>query len=182
MSEIRESFPTTELADGTGAPLANAVNTVTDPTGLNGSIGFAFKDSAGKVVLPILDAEGRLPVTLEGAGTELSGSGFLAAGSATMVAITSADITLSPSKTYTQLRVNVSCFRDALFNVIQQNDVTLTVIGRIRVGSGQYTFEWTAGKKYVVAGATGVQKILIKGQNMNTQSEMSAELSCVESV
>lgn len=182
MAEIRESFPSLEDASGVGAPLSKAVNATTDPTGLSGSIGFSFKDSLGNVILPTLDGEGRLPVSLEGAGIEKSAVGVLAAGSATMVLITGASITLTVNKIYTQIRANVSCFRDAVYNVIHSDNAVETIIGKIRVGSGQYTFEWTAGKKYVTAGATGVQLLLIKGQNQNTQSEMSCELSCVESV
>lgn len=179
MAELRESFPVLENT-GTGAGEAIAAKQVgAAPGAHNGIMGFAFRDSSGNLVLPQLNSEGRLPVTLEGAGVELGASGALAAGSATMVDITGATVTLVAGTVYTQIRANVSCFRDSLFHVVWMDDATPTIIGKIRVGAGQYNFEWTAGKRYVTAGASGVQTLKIMGQNVNSLSEMSAELSCV---
>jgi hypothetical protein len=180
MAEIRESFPTTETAAGAGAPLAQAVNTVTDPAGLTGSIAFSFKDSLGKVVLPALDPEGRVPVTLEGVGVEKFATGFLAAGSATMVDITGASVALTPDKIHSQIVVTVSCFRDAIFNLVQIDDATTTILARFRVGPGQYSYTWNGHKKLVTAGSTGTQTLKVQGQNLNTQSEMDAEISFIE--
>ena len=180
MSESRESFPVLEnTGTGAGEALASKQEGVA-PGADNGLMGFAYKDNDGNLVLPQLDPEGRLPVTSEGAGVEHSAAGELAAGSGTMVDITGATITLPNDKLIREIKVNVSCFRDALFNVVALDDVTPTIIGRIRVGSGQYTFEWDGHKKEYTTGSSGTQVLKVQGQNQNTQSAMSAEISCVE--
>lgn len=182
MSEVRESFPVLEnTGTGAGEALASKQEGVA-PGSDNGLMALAFKDSSGDLVLPQLDAEGRLPVTLEGVGVEKSAAGELADGSGSMADITGASISLTVDKVYGQIKFNVSCFRDAYFNIVWVDDGTPTVIGRARCGSGQYTVSVDLHKKLLTAGSTGVQVLKIQGQNMNTQSAMSAEISCIEEV
>lgn len=180
MAEIRESFPILEnTGTNAGEALASKQEGVA-PGGHNGLMAFSFKDSAGDLALPQLDPEGRLPVTLEGVGVEKSAAGELAAGSGTMVDITGATVSLTNDKIYSQIKVNVSCFRDALFNIVFVDNGVSTIIGRGRVGSGQYSVSVDLHKKLVTAGSTGAQVLKVQGQNMNTLSAMSAEISFIE--
>lgn len=182
MAEIRESFPVLEnTSTQAGEALASKQEGVA-PGADNGLMGFSFKDSDGNLVLPSLDSEGRLPVTSEGAGVEHSAAGELAAGSGSMVDITGATFNLPNAKVIREIRANVSCFRDALFNIVSVDDGTPTIIGRIRIGSGQYTFEWNGHKKQYTTGVTGTQTLKVQGQNQNALSAMSAEISAVEAV
>jgi hypothetical protein len=179
MAEVRESYPSTEDGSGVGVPLSNAVDTVTAASGKNGSIGFAFKNSSGAVVLPALNVSGQILVTPE-VGTKKFATGALAPGSGTMVDITGATITLTATKVSTDVVVTVSCYRDALFNLVQIDDATTTILARFRVGPGQFSYVWTGNKKFVTAGAAGTQTLKVQGQNQNTLSEMDAEISLIE--
>ena len=91
MADPNEVFRTIQDTSGVGDALAEAVNATTDPTGLKGSIGFSFKDSAGKVILPVLDSAGKLPVSFD-SGTEKQANGELAAGSTSLVDVTGATL------------------------------------------------------------------------------------------
>lgn len=179
MSDIRASFAT--LEDGTGAGVAVTKSVAGDVASAKvGPTVFGFKDSSGNIVLPQLDAQGRLPVTNDGAGTKLSAQGSLAAGSATMVDVTGATITLVASKTYDQIVVTISCFRDAVFNIIKSDNGVATIIGKCRTGSGQYSYRWDGAGQSFVAGATGAQLLKIQAQNISTLSEFDAEVSVIQ--
>src|SRR5579864_3232904 len=68
-NDLRESFPSLEDAStGAGVPLTKSVEGDA-ASGKVGSVGFAYKDSNGNIVLPQLNDRGQLPVTLETAGT-----------------------------------------------------------------------------------------------------------------
>lgn len=182
MAELKEAFPViADSVSGAGESLISRIEGEAG-AGMEGLIGFSFKDSSGNVVLPQLDTEGRILVNMEGAGTELAGEGALAAGSATMVNITNADITLTADAIYSKLSMSVSCFREALFHLVQVDDATSTILAKVRVGPGQYSFEWYGYNKKFTAGSTGTQTLKVMGQNIDKLSEMSAELSCVELV
>jgi len=180
--DLRESFPILEDIDNNneGAAPSKAVAGDT-PVGRSGLMVLAFRDSAGNLVLPQLDAEGRLPVTQDAAGTPLKVKGELAAGSNVLAAITGAELTLVASKTYVKVAATVLCTIETLFQIIQSDNAVETVIAEILVGPGQYTFSWQHAGLEVVAGGTGVQKLLIKGMNLgNKVSSMRANLSVVQ--
>jgi len=181
MAEVRESFPTTEDVNGVGTPLSNAVDVTTAAAALNGAVGFAFKDSSGNVILPQLSALGAIPVT-EDSGPLKFAAGVLAAGSATMVLVTGATVALTVNKVSSQIKVTGSCYRDAVFEVIWNNNASETIIGKFRVGPGQFSYTWDGWKRLVTAGATGTQELKVKAQNINALSELSAEISFIESL
>lgn len=180
MPEVRSSYPTLEnTSTGDGEALASVV-TGDSPTAKKASIAIGFRDSSGNLVLPQLDSEGRLPVSQNGAGIEKAAAGSLAAGSATMVDITSATLSLTVNKVYAQIVVTVSCFRDAVWNVVFVDNGVSTIIGRIHTGSGLPSYKWDANKKFVTAGATGTQTLKVQGMNATALSELDAEISCIE--
>jgi hypothetical protein len=180
MAEVKEVFPiVADFATEAGESL-HSIQEGVAPSTRRGSIGFAFKDSSGNVVLPQLDSEGKLPVTSEGAGIEVAANGELAAGSLSMADITGATLTLTADAEYNNLQFVVSSFRESVFHLVQIDDATTTILARVRVGPGQYTFLWNGGKRKIVAGSTGTQTLKIQGQNLDKASAMSADLSAVE--
>ncbi len=167
------------LDDGSNAGSAPRQIVVGDsPAAKNGILGFSFRDSSGNVVLPQLNSAGQLPVTSDSSGVFMSDNGEVAAGSATLVDV--ATITLTTSKTYIKLSGLVSCFREALFQFQQIDDVTTTVIAEVIVGPGQYTFEWMQPEFEIASGASGTQTFKVQAKNLDKLSSLRATLGCIE--
>lgn len=156
------------------AALDNAGNLVEMPVKVAGQAPanavpvLGFKDSSGNLVYPQLNAAGQLPVTTEVSSSSLKGRGENATGSASLVTI--ATITLTASKTYRGIELLCSCFRDALFQVIQNDNAVLTNHMDAIVGSGAYTTVATLEDIEFTAGATGTQQLLLKALNNNALS------------
>lgn len=174
----KEVFRILDNSDGIGQALTKAQ--VGDAPGTkNGVMALAFKDSTGNLVLPQLTASGKLPVsTDEVSGTVKSIRGSVDAGSLSATAV--ASLTLTASKTYSEIEVQVSCRQDSLFQLQQNNNGTITTIKDIVVGSGQFTACLPVGSLQVVAGSTGVQTLTIMGNNFETLSALAGTLGCVE--
>lgn len=179
MADVRTSFPTLEDGSLVGTPL-RAMQVGDSPAAKNGSIGFAFRDSAGNVVLPQLDSEGKLPVTNDSAGTILRARGTVTDQDGTPATVTGASITLTASKTYVNLGISVSCRRAALFQVIQLNDATETVLYDVILDSGQYSHIVNLPVDQIQSGATGTQTIRVVSNTMGKESNVYATISCKE--
>lgn len=177
MANVRESFPTLEDTSGEGVVLSQ-VESGDSPINKNGSIGFAFRDSSGNVVMPQLTAEGKLPVDTEAAAGTEKKAAALAGGSSTEVEV--ASITLTVNKVYTDINARVSCFRDAVFRLVQLDNVTETELDYALSGSGQYTNEMGFGLLKITAGSTGTQKIRVMAKNENALSDFRAAITCLE--
>jgi hypothetical protein len=198
MADVRESFPTLEGASQEGLAL-RAVQEGDSPSAINGSLGFAFKDDAGNAVLPQLNASGELPVVGPLTDTELraspvpvsfstpvpvtfttvTGDGKRARGTASGNAslVTVASLTLAVNKIYENLDAVVSCFRDALFQVILSDNGSETIVAEALCGPGQLTSNIKMQEAEFATGATGTQLLLIKAQNLNALSDFRAALS-----
>lgn len=181
MSHLRETFPVIEnLATGEGEVL-NTANAGEVAAGKHGLSAFAFKDSAGNFVHPQLTSEGKLAVDFEGAGiAKTSSSAGEIVGSLTLTTI--AEISLTPSKTHGKILAKGSCFKEALFYLIQVNDAVETIIGHGIVGAGDYNTVIDLGIGEVVAGATGTQKLILKAKNLTKVSDFLGHVSCLEFV
>lgn len=176
MADIRESFPTLENASGVGVPLSQS-NEGDAAAGKVGSVGFAFKDSDGDLVLPQLDAEGKLPVTMDTSGTIKRAYGTVA-GSASEVDV--ATLALTASKTYIELGISVSCRRGTKFQIKQIDDAATTVLYTVIVDSGQYTMNLNLPVDEITAGGTGTQSLKVTGLNFNALSDMYATVTVKE--
>lgn len=146
-----------------------------------GLIGFAFKDSSGDVILPSLDAQGRLPVVSDSlAGTCFSEHGELAAGSLTTVKVTGAEIALTVAKTYTNINVSGSCLRTSLFELVHIDDEGVTdtevILEEFIVGPGQFTYQADMACLEVdTTGGTGTIVLTLRAKNFTgTPSAMSS--------
>jgi len=149
--------------------------------GKEGLVAFAFKDSTGDLVLPQLTASGAIAVTSASTATrKKSTAGELAAGSSTLANVTGASITLTASKVYYGISAVVCSRRDSLFQLVQVDDATSTVLAEAIVGAGQYTFEMLWPDMEITAGATGTQTLKIMAKNFEAQSSLRATLTVNE--
>lgn len=149
--------------------------------GKEGLVAFAFKDSAGDLVLPQLNAAGGLPVSVATISTrKKSQAGELAAGSATLANVTNASITLTASKVYYGITAVVCSRRDSLFQLVQVDDATSTVLAECIVGAGQYSFEMLWPDMQITAGATGTQTLKIMAKNFEALSSLRATITVNE--
>lgn len=179
MSDLREVFPVLvdETTDeGKALTAAEAGDAAAAKVG---AVMFAYKDSDGNVVLPTLTPEGKVPVDLEGAGVSKAGSSNgPVAGSLTVVTV--AEVSLTANKTHGKIKATGSCFREAIFDLIQLDNLTETIIGSFLIGPGQFSFTWEGGSKEIVSGGTGTQKLILKAKNLQKESDFRGDVSCLE--
>jgi len=178
MADLRESFPGLEdVTSKEGKALGARVEGET-PVAVNGAIGFSFKDSAGNVVLPQLNANGELAVS-EGAGVSVSARGT-AAGSGTLVTV--ATLTLTVDAIYDDIEFVCSSFRDSRFQLVFNDNASESILADSLVGPGCMTANICLNNVNVVAGSTGTQELLVKALNNNALSDFYATVSCKEIV
>lgn len=146
--------------------------------GKEGLVAFAFKDSTGDLVLPQLTAGGQIAVSFTEGLCYKSPAGELAAGSATLAAVTNAEITLSTSTSYGGIGFILSSRRDSLFQIIWQDDATDTVLAEFIVGPGQYTINGELHCLKITTGASGTQKLKVKAKNFEALSSLRATITC----
>jgi len=178
MADERELFNTLEESNGAGA--AHAKKQEGDsPASANGSIGFAFKDSSGNVILPQLDINGKLPFSSDAPGTCKS-----AVGSVTVAALATeeavATITLTASAVHTNMKANVSSTQPCKWRMEHNDSGTPTVIDHGISGSGQYTIKMEPGCDFT-AGGIGTQELKIFVEQLRGKlSDAHASVSVLE--
>ena len=179
MADPRVSFPVLEDS-GTQAGLP--LHKVLQGDALaakNALAALGFKNAGGNLRYPLVDAADHLIVTTEN-GDEacLSDRAEFAAGSATNVNISS--ITLLASTEYKDIGYIVSCFRDALYQLVWVDDVTETILADIEVGSGQYTSSGQLACLSFTSGAVGTQTLKFVAKNLNALSALRSTLTVSE--
>jgi len=130
------------------------------------------------VLGPLTDAELRatpVPVTF---GT-VTGDGRRARGTVggSLTLVTVATLTLAVSEIYENLDFMVSCFRDARFQVILNDNGAETIIADAICGPGQFSFHGQMSEGEFATGASGTQSIIIKALNLNALSDFYASCS-----
>lgn len=138
------------------------------------------KNGSNLAYLKVDPTTGALLTTTEGATECLKAKGELAAGSGTIVAVTGAEIVLSTDTKYQEVGFVVSCRRDAIFQIIQLDDVTENVLAEIVVGSGAYTVSNQLHCLEFTTGSTGDQKLLVKAKNFEALSSLRASITVEE--
>lgn len=183
MVDEAELFNT--LDDGGAGAAPTKKNEGDAAAGSNGSVGFAFKDASGNVVLPTLTADGKLPVSSDATGVCYYANGELAAGSLTLADITNAVATLVLEKSYSKIGAFASCLQASLFQIVHVDDAAgtpvETVLGEFIVGPGQYSFQ-AALECFILStvGNTGTQELKLKGQNFRKLSSLRGSVSALE--
>ena len=185
MSDVAEVFNTLkDSATGAGEGLISRIEGEV-AAGQEGSIGFAFKDASGNVVLPQLDAQGRIPVS-EIAGSCKYAVGELLAGSVgSSVKVTGAEIALTAAKVYHEIGVTGSCTRTSVFELVHIDDEGVTdtevVLERFIVGPGQFTFASELKCREIdTTGGTGTIVLTLRAENLEKASTLRGSISAVE--
>jgi len=176
MAIEREVFPTLVDANNVGAALTKSA-AGDAAAGKIGSVALAFKDSSNNLVLPTLTSDGKIPVSTQSPGTCKSAAAKNN-GSITRVAV--ATITLTATKSYSEIAFDVACSRTTLYELIHNNDGTEVELGFAMVGPGQFSHNFYEPCKEFQAGPTGTQELIIYGTNLDKASNMFASVSCLE--
>lgn len=176
MANAREVFPTLADGAGEGAVLSKA-EAGNAAAGKVGAVSFSFKDSSSNLVLPTLTADGKLPVSLDAAGTCVKASGKNT-GSLSRVAV--ATITLTANESYANIEANAACTRTTLYEIIHNNNGSEVELGWILVGGGQFTHNFKEACLEFTAGATGTQELIVYGTNLDKASNMYVSISCLQ--
>lgn len=136
------------------------------------------KDSEANFKYLEIDDAGALKVSLGSAYACLSDSGTHAGDTSYQTLVT---IGLTIDKVYKDVEALVSCFRDAVFQIIHMNDGVPTILADgVRAGAGQYNQMLRFECMEFTAGASGTQDLVIKGKNTVVASTMDATLSVKE--
>lgn len=144
-NDLRESFPSTEdRVTGAGVPLAASIEGQASAA-QQGAIGFAYKDSTGNLILPQLDSQNRLPVTLTGQGTrfrahgDIAGALLSATGSGYSNFQSVCSINLTANKTIGDFGGKVSSRRASYFQLVYSDNASSVILDSSIVDAGQYT-------------------------------------------
>lgn len=177
MSDLRVSFPVLEdSATQAGLPL-HKVQDGDAYAGKNALPALVAKDASGNLHYLITDGAGNLFVNIDGAGTPKKGRGLLV-GTASVATVF--DIPLVAGKTYSNLSWVVSCFRDAVFEIVHINDPAGTPteehLADVLVGSGDFTDSGNLKDVEFVAGATS-PVLRVRAYNQNALSDMRAAVT-----
>lgn len=135
-----------------------------------------YRDSSGNLIAPQLNAAGAMPVTFD-AGVEKYARGTVA-GNASITDV--ATMTLTANKVYKSIEFLVSCFRDALFELVQVDDATTTVLADVLVGPGHFTQAVRLENLLITAGASGTQVLKLRAKNFNALSDFRATVTAIE--
>jgi hypothetical protein len=182
MADVRAPFAILEDGNNVGQ-VVRQIQVGDSPAAKNGLLGFAFRDSAGNVVLPQLTAEGQLPVSLDTAGVILRERGTVSdLATNTPETVTGASLTLVASATYVEISFQVSCRRACLFQIVQLDDAAETILYDALVDAGQYTFKGGLDVDEIIAGATGTQSLFVRATTLDKASNVYASISAKQVV
>lgn len=131
-----------------------------------GGIVFGFRDSSGNVTMPQLDANGKLPITQDAAGTCKSAHGKVTPGALNNDDVVCSILTLTVSKDHVLQFMSGSAFRDTEFSVVQIDDATETVLHRVLAGAGDYNEAQEPVCVEFTTGATGTQQIELRANQI----------------
>lgn len=171
------------LDDGNSSGAApNQIITGDAPGTKKGLLAFAFRDSAGNVVLPQLTSDGKVPISPTSPGTCKRARGEdLAGGVGSGNAVDVATLNLVTSKFYAQFSFRVSSRQDSLFQLIWNNNGVETVLTDAVTGAGQYTVDSSENSCLEFqAGATGTQQLILRAYNFQKASALRGDFACLE--
>lgn len=181
MADPREVFPVLEDASTQAGLPIHKVAQGDALAGKNAVPVLGFKDAAGNLRYPKVDAQDRL-LTNSDVGDEacLSARGELAAGSNVFATVTGGVITLQADLEYHSVGFLVSCRRSAHFQIVQVDDATETILADIILEGGQSTASEELRCLSFVAGSTGTQELKVVGKNFEALSALRATLTVTE--
>ena len=130
-----------------------------------GLIGFAFKDSDGKVVLPQLTTDGKIPVSGDSAGIHSEAHNTNDTGGGGRKLVCTAPLNFE--KKYSLKFLSTSSTQEVLWEVEQTNDATDSIRhAYVSGGNAPYTNQINAGCLEFISGDTGTQSVKIYGTQL----------------
>lgn len=177
MTDLRTSTPTLEdSSTQEGIPLHKILeaDTLTSKNALAAFI--AKRQSNGTARYLNVDDAGNLLVTMDGGGTMKKARGTV---SGSLTNVTVCEIALTPAAVYKGLSWVVSCFRDAIYEIVAINDPsgtpTETILADVLVGSGDLTDSGELRNVTFTAGATD-PVLRVRAKNLTVQSDFRASV------
>lgn len=120
-----------------------------------------FRDNSGNLFLPQLDANNKLPVSLDDPGTIIDGY----AKNATPTADAANDVltlALNNSETYNSIKAILSCNNDCEWEIVHNDNGSETVIAGGLNGPGQVNAPCEFPGIEFTSGATGTQELIFR--------------------
>jgi len=164
MADLRTSFVVLEdSSTAAGLPLHKALEGEA-VAAKNAHGAFVAKDASSNFKYLEINTQGELKTTSQGDVSQENATGT-ATGSATFVDV--ATLTLTVLKTYINIGWIVGCWRDAVFQIVQLDDVTTTTVAQgLITGAGDYSDSSELPGLSVTAGASGTQTLKIQAKNL----------------
>lgn len=181
MADLRESFAILEdVVSGEGKALGARIEGEA-AAGVLGSIGFSFKDSSGNVVLPALTAEGKIAVDTQATpGTIIRDHAIIDSGSVTANADN--DVVILPlavNEVYNMADYMSSCSRNCTWTLVHDDNGVEEVLESWYSGAGQYTFTEEPKNLEFNSGATGTQRLILRGKPTKA-SDLHGRVSVIQ--
>lgn len=183
MADTRTSFITLEdVSTQAGVPLHRALENDA-AAGKNAHPALVYKDPSGNLRYGKVNATGEVVVSLETAEVaNLSDEGGV---SGTTSFQTIASITLQNDYVYKKIGFMGSCFRDAIFELVQIDDSAGTPVETVhqtfRVGAGLYNFAREIDNLEFTAGSTGVCVLRLRAKQLqNVPSDIDGSVNATE--
>jgi len=179
MADLEEVFKTlVDESTGAGEALVSRVEGEAGAAQA-GSIGFAFKDSSGNVILPALTADGKIPVDTESAaGTIIRGNATVAGtgGVASDVVV----LTLTVNEVYNMADYMGAASRIAKWEIVLDDNGSETVLDTFITGPGQFSFSKNPKNLEFSAGATGTQQLILRGTALFAGTDLHGRISIID--
>lgn len=182
MADCNELFNI--LDDGTGQGVApDAVSSGDAPAGLDGLIGFSFRDSSGNLTLPQLNADGSIAVSTQSPGTCVDA--YASVTGVVDTKTTVAEATLNLSKVHSKVGFIVASTGLAKFELEYIDDAlgtpTAEALATVITGAGQYTVCCELGcKNFDTTGGTGAQRLRVSGTSKRVACDLYAAVAALE--
>lgn len=177
-ADVRPSFPSTEDATSkAGVPLTSAVEGDA-AAGVNAQGALVAKDPSGNLIYIKTNADGSVVVDTELVGGTKKYARGKVTGSGSMATV--ATITLAVSTTYSQIEWVTSSFRQAVCEIVFDNDGTPTILADTYMGAGGYTNAGRLENVEFTSGATGDQTLIVQCLSNSQASDIRASIATIE--
>jgi hypothetical protein len=145
--------------------LINARDEGAAVSGVDALPGLVAKDGSGNFKYLLINNEGELVVSNEPNGSNLDETAIVTPASINTLT-TVVNVTLAVDEVYESIEVRGSCSFPVKWELVQVNDVTLTVLDSFLTGPGQYTFTMKYDSMVITAGASGTQQLRLRGTQL----------------
>lgn len=133
---------------------------------INALPSFVAKDPSGNLAYLRLNAEGEVIFSNDGASIKVFEYAKVTPAAINTLT-TVVDLTLLVDEIYEKPAIRVSSFHPCMWELVQVNDVTLTVLDSMLTGPGQFTFNINYAALELTAGSSGTQALRIRATQLS---------------